>query len=1351
MPDATSFTNRNDSVEKFEDHKLTREERKQTIRWLQVHNYPALPVAPVQDAIKYHKEVQATREKGVWQHCPLTADLQPMPLYTGKNPSYLDKDGVPHLVNHRQYQNRLPSKKELKGWFTNRSNGIGTLGGWHNTVWLDFDVKKFSSQIECDDVAEKIALQVRSHSGSEPFLERSHSGGWRIGVRVKQKPDFTNFALTPGGAHVGEALFEGRFTVLAPTIGPSGNPYESLNRVNPPLIESLESIGVYSTKSSRQKEQRQDSTEPSLNFEAIPGTIPLEELGNRTSREILSGANPKGDRSDSLTTAINEWYGWHNWAAQNGIAISSSPEELAHHAGQQLGLDSDRINRILKSVNGDVSLEPAALRLGGEESCWKKIYKLDKAVFDSKCPPHIKSAILRDWKTGNRSSGSQKTVTCGKNDSARERGAVALLEKPEQQNNTLNSKVPHQKIDGGSTGGGSGGGNRRGNGDGTAHKGSHPPNQWNAPTSWNGEIGWLIQEDNDGLPITKFYPKCNFDFQIESELSSDEGGGLVLQVKRSLDSHQKRVIISCQDYGSARDFEAALKRVYKTGVVCNLKTEHLKALIHVKLREYRARHGITYRLQDRAGQQEDGHWVFEDCQITPDGEWSASPNSDWIFNADLGGEDKMPQPKIAPPDSDALKRLVTAMHKFHGAEGIFPAMMALGFAAAAVHYRTILKKERRFPQLNLIGDAGSNKSVCAANALSLVGWLNGDGQISGVSESKLYECLKLTGSLPLCLDDPPKSRELDEILKRLYNAIPRMVRGNYQKPHSPLMVTSNHAIGDQQLATLTRMLQVPVYRQSDGDPNAWDEMVEAMESASGCLPDLIKLGYPKSEIKELEKELRAHLPKSHPRIASSMGLITWYAMAVARLASFDADSIKRYVIAQLCPIANAADSNSDSVTDFLDKLSALKSEALVGDWNCLLVETKAGKALAVQMSQVFPLVDKYFNPVYSRKVLDALIAKAGGSLQSVQKFHSNRDESLAYYRAKITAESESDPREPEYKPKRCVLIPFHLIKGFTDDWKPPTPPNSGDSLHNGLVYEPVTSRVTPVTENNSQLHEKCNQQNVDPQLDSAIFFSPVTSFSDQSIDLNHLHQDAKGAAVQCDAIARSAEPKAIAPKGQREAIASLGDKRNCHTLTPQKNVTEEDFEPETLTDAETERLHESCNPEVTDCNQETLDVTEAAIESAPALSVEQTAFASPFPRTERYELHGQLGLWALQVTYTSMTQAKVTYTSPAPESKQYEQSLTVNCLTEIGQYCVGSVTYLEQQLLQQRVDAQEATTLRETQSEQYAQVYWEGSRFDGAKGKVLRRTGDEVELLVEGCDYPPCFPVERVRFLNQQP
>ena len=117
-------------------------QRQEVIDWLIAHNYPALPVAPSQDPRKYHKVVKTDPEKGWWKHCPLERDtLQPIPLFTGKNPSYLDSNGKPHLVNHRQYQNRLPSKKELKAWFANRSNGIGTLGGWHNTVWLDFDVK----------------------------------------------------------------------------------------------------------------------------------------------------------------------------------------------------------------------------------------------------------------------------------------------------------------------------------------------------------------------------------------------------------------------------------------------------------------------------------------------------------------------------------------------------------------------------------------------------------------------------------------------------------------------------------------------------------------------------------------------------------------------------------------------------------------------------------------------------------------------------------------------------------------------------------------------------------------------------------------------------------------------------------------------------------------------------------------------------------------------------------------------------------------------------------------------------------------------------------------------------------
>ena len=379
-------------------------ERQEVIDWLLAHNYPVLPVAPAQSPWKYHKVSPGQPEQGVWTNCPLTADLQPIPLYTGKNPSYLDNTGLPHLLNHRQYQKRLPNKHELVAWFANPSNGVGTLGGWNSCIWLDFDVKQFPSQDECDAAVLKILEHPKLQ---ETFIERSHSGGWRIGVRVQQKPNFTNFSLTPGGPHVGEALFEGRFTVLAPTIGPSGNPYQSIQRTFPVEIESLESIGIYSTKKgcgngkgghteTGTREHGDVSTtlsaSPRLPVAASSSSIPLELLGNDTSRDILHGNCPTADRSEALTKATKEWYGWQNWGQANGIPISGDATTLAHWAGTQLGLDCDRIHRILKTID-PASCQPAALHRGGEESCWKKIYRLDRPTFEAQCPASIKSAI----------------------------------------------------------------------------------------------------------------------------------------------------------------------------------------------------------------------------------------------------------------------------------------------------------------------------------------------------------------------------------------------------------------------------------------------------------------------------------------------------------------------------------------------------------------------------------------------------------------------------------------------------------------------------------------------------------------------------------------------------------------------------------------------------------------------------------------------------------------------------------------------------------------------------------------------------------------------------------------------
>ncbi|MBD2346836.1 hypothetical protein [Anabaena subtropica] len=133
------------------------DERYKTIQFLTELNFPALPVAPKQDPYKYPKRDQ----NGKFEY---EADGKtPKPLYTGKNPSYLDKHGIPHLIQHQKYQKTLPTQQEIYIWFAHPDNGVGTLGGWNKTVWLDFDVKHFKSPQDCKDTVLKWLEQNTLH------------------------------------------------------------------------------------------------------------------------------------------------------------------------------------------------------------------------------------------------------------------------------------------------------------------------------------------------------------------------------------------------------------------------------------------------------------------------------------------------------------------------------------------------------------------------------------------------------------------------------------------------------------------------------------------------------------------------------------------------------------------------------------------------------------------------------------------------------------------------------------------------------------------------------------------------------------------------------------------------------------------------------------------------------------------------------------------------------------------------------------------------------------------------------------------------------------------------------------
>lgn len=369
-------------------------EKTKALDWLSSQGLPILPVAPAQDRYRYPKIDNVIKDKkGTNITCEwVEGKLVPERLYKGKNPSYLDSNGYPHIVKHSQYQTRLPSAKEHQEWFSNSNNGIMTMGGWGNIAWIDIDVKQFSSQTECDRTVENWLKKYPVLK--ETFTERTHSGGWRFAVKVNQEPTFTNVALEAGGKHVGEILWKGRVTVLAPTIGSSGKAYVNVKRTRPVEVESVEAIGLYTTVKERSQNYNECILPKSLS--PLPtvsgvGTVHLADLVTDKVRSILDGANPYNDRSASLTTAAREVYGWSNWTSANRIPCIGKPEELIERAGMALGIESDRISRIIKSIN-PVSCQPAAAYYG-ENSCWKKVRRMSSELYRKLCPDAMKNEI----------------------------------------------------------------------------------------------------------------------------------------------------------------------------------------------------------------------------------------------------------------------------------------------------------------------------------------------------------------------------------------------------------------------------------------------------------------------------------------------------------------------------------------------------------------------------------------------------------------------------------------------------------------------------------------------------------------------------------------------------------------------------------------------------------------------------------------------------------------------------------------------------------------------------------------------------------------------------------------------
>ena len=614
-------------------------------------------------------------------------------------------------------------------------------------------------------------------------------------------------------------------------------------------------------------------------------------------------------------------------------------------------------------------------------------------------------------------------------------------------------------------------------------------NLWLSPESWRGEIGWLIP----GAEELKFHPKCNFDFHVERELESEEGGGVVLQVKRSLDSveMEKRVIINSVDYGSVKTFEKALKQALGAGIVINLKDEQLKALIHVRLREYRDRGGKLYKLIDRYGQQPDGVWVHRDRQYTKNGELTNEEESGWVFNPALGKEDFIPCPELAPEDPEALKKLIDACCDFFGEKNIHQVLLTMGWVVAGIHSQAIFEHDNCFPLLNPNGDPGTFKTLAAEAGLSLVGknWAQ-MGMLARVSLSALYEHGSRTAGLPFMLDDPERSNETDEIFKTWYNWKPRRVRGNDQQPKSPLGAITNHVVGGEQAATFTRFVRLTYERASGGNKQAFQELRKAQASASGAFPLILKMGYDPEAIAAIERELLPHLPLAHARIAQSLAIPLYYAQKLIEETGHSSSyNLKQWVIEHCCASENDSDNAADSLQDFIDKIVTLQAESSVGAWNFIKGISRGGKLYAaIFATNVWALVDKRFSPAtYNFKSLKPLVVKAGGVIDATVRFERDRDSFLHLERVRSSTpeDAHGSLNPPDTIPRKAWLIPLDVFDGNN-----PLRGNNPTGNNNPIGGNNPLSANNPVGGNNPVVTENvtgvtgCNR-------------TPVTSSSDE--------------------------------------------------------------------------------------------------------------------------------------------------------------------------------------------------------------------------------------------------------------
>lgn len=555
-------------------------------------------------------------------------------------------------------------------------------------------------------------------------------------------------------------------------------------------------------------------------------------------------------------------------------------------------------------------------------------------------------------------------------------------------------------------------------------------------------------EKQDGYMMhsfSVFNPLMNLDFHVTKMIESPDGGMIELKVRQKQGDRVKTqyALIKSTDTTKVDTFVNSLKKAIGRNLVCNLKPPHLQALLQNRTAQYQIAGGKTFKLAPRTGRQDDGFWIFENIQFNPSGEVCTEDESLWMFNPNLGVDEQVVSPKIAPQNKEALLNLIKAAQNYYHPDTFGMALMTIGYGAATVHREHIFEAYSAFPQMNVFGDAGGGKTLAATMACSLFG--AHIAPVSRFTESVIYETVKSIGSLLLAIDDPLKkerrggdlSAKVDNFVWDMYGANARKVRGNEQKPHTNVIITSNKAIGEDTTAIESRLIKIS-FPKRDFNLFGRHAVTDAIAGATGGLGQLIGMKFDNAAIKKIALQLTPHLTGAHARLTDNYAILAHYTQRLCDLAGFEFNALE-YCIKNLCPTANTFDSDKDSLTDFLEKLATLRTKGVVGEWDVSQVTKRGHKSyLAVNMVSVWPIFEREYPHVnYSRQSIEALILERGGANKSAQKFIQDKAIWLDYQRAlnqyrMAGAQGNGDKSLEPIKPSKtacrmCSLIPTAIV------------------------------------------------------------------------------------------------------------------------------------------------------------------------------------------------------------------------------------------------------------------------------------------------------------------------------------